>query len=207
MLTRWPPFRNDGLRLVLMFSSYYNNSVFFYAGLQLSISLQVKKYPCTVLLVFSGARTRLVTCLEGRLTPDRLLQGLRRAVNEHSIQLSSEQADFHERVRACPTPTFLVYFLCNGRFELVLILVELFWRFTAFLISFLLIKLLVSMNTLLLVCLSDVDASDICVDQLHVNSRRLMEDHLDSSVPQRHFILVLGCQGSIPSHILLSSFW
>lgn len=68
--------------------------------MQLASQLGVSCYPCCALLAFSGSRLRLIALMPGPRSPEQLLAGLRRAVDRHSTQMASEQADHNERVRS-----------------------------------------------------------------------------------------------------------
>ncbi|KAK9787625.1 hypothetical protein WJX73_003134 [Symbiochloris irregularis] len=64
---------------------------------RLANQLGVSCYPCCALLAFSGSRLRLIASMPGPRSPEQLLAGLRRAVDRHSTQMASEQADHNER--------------------------------------------------------------------------------------------------------------
>ncbi|GAB4818640.1 hypothetical protein N2152v2_005686 [Parachlorella kessleri] len=64
---------------------------------RLSSSLRAAAYPYLGLLAFSGARTRLVTCIEGRMAPSQVLTLLQQAVAENAQLLWQEQAERQQR--------------------------------------------------------------------------------------------------------------
>lgn len=60
-------------------------------------------YPYVALLAFSGARTQLMTAVEGCADAGRLLGVLQQAASDHGTHLAVEQADANERVTYLPS--------------------------------------------------------------------------------------------------------
>jgi len=68
-------------------------------ALRLSTSLRAAAYPYCALLAFSGARTRLLTCVEGSIGPEALTEVLQAALLEHGGFLVQERLQRQQRVR------------------------------------------------------------------------------------------------------------
>ncbi|KAI7840654.1 hypothetical protein COHA_005675 [Chlorella ohadii] len=64
---------------------------------RLASSLRVARYPYTALLAFSGPRTRLITCVEGRMDPQRLQDVLQAGLNDHGALLWQERLEREQR--------------------------------------------------------------------------------------------------------------
>jgi FAS-associated factor 2 len=86
------------------FVDYLNSTFLAWAGdvrfsdaFRLSSSLRAAAYPYCALLAFSGARTRLVTCVEGSIRPDALAEVLQAALVEHGSMLWEERAAQEQR--------------------------------------------------------------------------------------------------------------
>ncbi|KAL4423405.1 hypothetical protein ABPG77_009983 [Micractinium sp. CCAP 211/92] len=86
------------------FVEYVNQTFLCWGGdiqrtdaFRLASSLNVARYPYIALLAFSGPRTRLITCVEGGMGPERLQQVLAAAVNDHGALLWQEQLERQER--------------------------------------------------------------------------------------------------------------
>lgn len=88
------------------FVDYVNATFLSWAGdvrssdaFRLSTSLRAAAYPYCALLAFSGARTRLVTCVEGCIAPEALAEVLQAALVEHGSMLWQERAAQEQRER------------------------------------------------------------------------------------------------------------
>ncbi|KAL4443291.1 hypothetical protein ABPG75_011028 [Micractinium tetrahymenae] len=64
---------------------------------RLASSLHVARYPYAALLAFSGPRTRLITCVEGRMGPEQLQEVLAAGVSDHGALLWQEQLERQQR--------------------------------------------------------------------------------------------------------------
>ncbi|EFN56883.1 hypothetical protein CHLNCDRAFT_144534 [Chlorella variabilis] len=64
---------------------------------RLASSLRVAGYPYVALLAFSGPRTRLITCVEGRMAPAQLQEVLQAGLADHGALLWQEQAERQQR--------------------------------------------------------------------------------------------------------------
>lgn len=64
---------------------------------RLASSLRVARYPYIALLAFSGPRTRLITCVEGRMAPQQLQEVLQGGMNGHGVLLWQERLEREQR--------------------------------------------------------------------------------------------------------------